>query len=140
MKQFLTAARRGESTLPNPVDIPFEYEMREGEMVEITAHPPTSGQMALFLLSQSDGGVGLMRALFDFLAAVLDDKDYAVIEESLHQGVDVMVPIELVRYLIEEWSARPTPLPPASPPSPRNTGRRSTAKRPAVVSTSSNSH
>lgn len=139
MKQFGTAARRGAGAVNNPVDIHFEFEVREGEFVEMVARPPTTGQLALFFAHQYDKGTGGVRSLFDFLSAVLSDAHYAVIEDQLHDGLDVAVVIEVVQYLVEEWSSRPTKSPRASSASPATTGKRSTAKRLTAVSTSSNS-
>lgn len=134
MKQFTTAARRGTAAVRNPVDVTFEFEVREGEFVEMTAHAPTTGQLALFMAHQIDTGTGAVRSMFQLLASVLDDKDYRVIENQLHDGLDVAVVTEVVQYLIEEWSARPTSPPSASPPSPPSTGSRSTESPLAAVS------
>jgi len=139
MKQFGTAARRGTGAVNNPVDVHFEFEVREGEFAEMVAHAPTTGQLALFFAKQYEGGTAGVRAMFDFLAAVLDDHAYKQIENQLHEGLDVAVLIEVVQYLIEEWSARPTKRPPTSSGSRQATGKRSTAKQLAAVSTTSNS-
>ena len=137
MKQFTTAARRGAAAVANPVDVTFEFEVREGEFVEMTAAPPTSGQLALFTAHQFDKGSGSVRAMFDLLAAILSDEDYAVIEQQLHEGLDVMVLVEVVQWLIGEWTARPTTPPSASTGSRRTTGTRSTVKQRPRASTSS---
>lgn len=137
MKQFRTAARRGQAAVPNAVDIAFEFEIRDDEFVAMVAHPPTSGQIALFLSQQTEGGMRTVTALFDFLAAVLDQEHYDIIEAQLHEGLDVQVTIEIVEYLISEWSARPTKPRSASSPSRRTTGQRSTGKRLNAVSTTS---
>ena len=139
MKQFHTAARRGVGAVNNPVDITFEWEVREGEFVEMTAHAPTTGQLALFFAHQTDAGTGGIRALFDFLASVLDARDYKIIEGQLYDGLDVAVVIEAVQYLTEQWSARPTKKPAASSGRQRSGGGRSTAKPLTAVSTTSNS-
>jgi hypothetical protein len=139
MKQFHTAARRGEGAVNNPVDIIFEWEVRDGEFVEMTAHAPTTGQLALFFAHQTDIGTGGIRALFDLLASVLGDADYKIIENQLYDGLDVAVVIEVVQYLTEQWSARPTKKPASSPGSRRNGGKRSTVKPLTAVSTTSNS-
>lgn len=136
LKQFHTAARRGAAAVNNPVDITFEYEVREGEFIEMTAHPPTTGQLALFMADQGKSGAAGVRALFEFLATVLSDENYDVIEEQLREGLDVSVVIEMVRYLTEEWSARPTPPSSASSSSRNNTGRRSTVRQASAVSNS----
>lgn len=140
MKQFQTASRRGAGAVNNAVPITFEFEVREGEFVEMTAQPPTTGQLALFFAHQYEGGTGGVRAMFDFIAAVLDDRDYRIIEQKLHEGLDVAVVIEIVQYLTSEWSARPTLPSRASSGSRRSTGTRSTAKLQAAGSTSLNSH
>lgn len=137
MKQFRTAARRGVAAVPNAVDIDFEFEIEEDHFVAMTAHPPTSGQVALFLARQAEGGIQTVHALFDLLAAVLDQEQYDVIEAQLHEGLDVAVLVELVEYLIEEWGARPTKPRSASSSSRKSTGPRSTGKRLNAVSTTS---
>ncbi|HEY6416445.1 MAG TPA: hypothetical protein VIX41_09415, partial [Acidimicrobiales bacterium] len=95
MKQFTTAARRGVGAVPVSVDVIFEWEVTKGEFVEMTAHPPTSGQLALFMADQNSA-VGAVRAMFDLLAAVLDDRAYKVIEGQLREGLDVAVVTELI--------------------------------------------
>lgn len=139
MRQFTTAARRGAAAVRNPVDVTFEFEVREGEFVEMTAHAPTTGQLALFMAHQLDAGSGAVRAMFNLLSAVLDPRDYRIVEQQLHEGLDVVVVTEVVQYLIEEWSARPTLPPSDSATSPPTTGSRSTGKPLAVVSNSSTS-
>lgn len=138
MKQFQTAARRGQTAVANPVDVSFEWEATEGTYVEMVAHPPTTGQMALFLSHQLDTGTGGVRAMFDLLSTVLEPGQYRIIENQLRDGLDVDVVIEVVRYLIAEWSARPTQPPSGSSPSRRSTGVRSTVRQRPVVSTTSN--
>jgi hypothetical protein len=140
MKQFTTAARRGQGAVTNAVDVTFEFEIREGEFVEMTARPPTTGQLALFFAHQYDTGTGGIRAMFDLLSSVLDTRDYRIIEQQLHDGLDVAVTVEIVQYLVEQWSARPTKRPATSSGSPRSTGKRSTEKQLAAVPTTSNSH
>jgi len=137
MKQFQTAARRGKAAVSNPIDIQFEFEVREGEYVTMTAHAPTTGQLALFLGADTATGQGSIRAMFDLLDSVLVDKDYAIVEDQLRSGMDVEVVVEIVQYLVGEWAARPTTPPPVSSPSRRTTGRQSTARRPNAASTTS---
>ena len=135
MRQFTTAARKGTSTVANPVDIEFEYEVSEGEFVTMTAHPPTTGQLALFAAHQNDGGIGSIRSLFELLECSLEPQHFKVIEGQLRTGMDLGVVTELVQYLTGEWSARPTTSPNGSLPSPSTTGRRSTVKQRAGAST-----
>jgi len=130
MRQFKTAAHRGTPAVPNPVDIPFQWD----EEV-LTAHAPSSGQLALLLSHMADGTFRLdsIGALFDFLKGVLDDGDYDIIHTDLQQGLDVQLIVELIEALIEEWSARPTTPAVVSSRSRQSTGRRSTAKRAATA-------
>lgn len=116
-------------------DVEFDFEVSEGEFVTMTAHPPTSGQFAMMLRQQAENSMAQrLRGMFDFLAAVLDQRNYDIIEQQLHDGLDVEVVTELIEYLIEEWTARPTKARSGSQSSPRSTGRRSTAKPRAVAS------
>lgn len=125
MRTFATAARRGAAAVNNPADIEFKWERSEGVYVDMTAHAPTTGQIALFLGAQGKGA-GSVRAMFELLSTVLDDGDYDIIEDQLREGLDVAVIIELVQFLTEEWSGRPTQQPSDSSSSQRNTGPSST--------------
>lgn len=131
MKHFETAARRSaNSPVSNPVDITFMFDEHE-----MTAHPPSTGQVALFTARQLDGGIAGVRAMLDFLAQVLGDDDFKILEQALEEGLDILLINEILSYLIEEWSARPTSPSSASSTSRNGTGRRSTAKRAARAST-----
>jgi hypothetical protein len=125
MRQFGTAARRGVAAVNNPVDITFQWEKSENDWVDMVAHPPTTGQIALFLSHQGTGAAGV-RAMFELLQAVMERSDYDVIEDQLRVGLDVAVIVELVQFLTEEWSARPTSPASVSSPSPMSTGSPST--------------
>lgn len=132
MRQFGTAARRGVAAVNNPVDIVFQWERSENVWVDMTAHPPTTGQIALFLGHQGTGAAGV-RAMFELLASVLSDTDYLIIENQLRDGLDVQVIVELVQYLTEEWSGRPTSPLSVSPTSPSSTGSPSTERPLAAI-------
>ena len=136
MKQFGTAARRGIAAVNNPADVVFQWERGEDVYVDMTAHAPTSGQIALFLRDQGRGVSGV-RSMFELLSAVLDDTDYDIIEDQLRDGLDIGVIVELVQYLTEEWSARPTQPPSDSQSSQTTTGLPSTVSAlPGLASTS----
>ena len=135
MKQFETATRRGVPAIASAVPIEFEYETTEGEYVKMIATPPTTGQLALFLASQGNTGGQSLRAMFEFLEAILRDEDYAVIERQLRTGLDVQVVVDIVQWLTGEWAARPTGSPSASPTSRSSTGPRSTGRPRAAAST-----
>lgn len=114
------------------MDVVFQWERTENVWVDMTAHPPTTGQIALFLGHQGSGAAGV-RAMFELLQAVLDEADYAIIENQLRDGLDVQVIVELVQYLTEEWSGRPTSPPSVSPTSPSSTGSPSTDRPLAAI-------
>lgn len=139
MKQFTTAARRGETQVPNPIDITFEWEVREGEFIEMTAHPPTTGQLALFFAHQNERGTGPIRAMLSLIAQLVSDEDFAIIEDQLAEGLDVQIVVELIQYLTGEWSARPTTSSNGSTRSPRTIGRTSTLTPQRKASTRSTS-
>ena len=124
MKNFETAARRGVPAVSNPVDIPFQIDG-----TDFTAHPPTSGQLALFILAQGQGGYSVIGAMFTFLESILDEDGVVAIREKLTDGVELSLITDIISYLIEEWSARPTKPSSASSGSRKVTGNTSTAKR-----------
>ncbi len=121
MKSY--TSERGKPAVQNPVDIDFEYDG-----VELTAHPPSSGQWALFSDRSQQGGAQSVRAILDLFRYCLDSDDYAVIEESLEEGADVALLSEIARDLMEEWSKRPTKRSTGSSGSGGTTVKRSTAK------------
>ena len=134
MREFSTAATRGKAGVPNPIDIEFKLDDDV-----LTARAPTSGQVALFVQHGRGGGVQSITSLFEFFSDVLDDHDWALVEEKLRDGMDVDLLSEISNYLIGEWSGRPTKLSSVSSPTPNGTGRKSTAKRPAAMRTTSRS-
>lgn len=137
MKTFDVGAERAKSQLPNPIDIKFMW----GD-TPMVASPPTSGQVALFLANQAGTGgmnAGALKSMFDLLAAVLSQEHYDIIEEQLHEGIDLQLVVDLIEYLIEEWSTRPTTRANGSSRSRPSTGRASTVKPRSLVSTSGNS-
>lgn len=124
MKNFDTAARRGQAAMPNAVDITFQIDG-----VDYTAHPPTTGQIALFMGAQSEGGYTLVNAMFRFMDAVLDDEGVKALRAALQEGVELTLVSDIISYLIEEWSARPTTRSSGSSPTRKRTGAASTVRR-----------
>lgn len=134
MREFSTAATRGKVGVVNAVDIEFRLDDKV-----LTAHPPTTGQVALYVQRGSVGGIRSVTSLFEFFSDILDDADWHVIENELRDGMDVEVLGQISNHLIGEWSGRPTPLSSGSAPTRNGTGRRSTAKLPAGGRTTSRS-
>jgi len=134
MKEFSTAANRGKAGVPNAIDIEF---MLDEDL--LTAHPPTSGQVALFIQHGRGGGISSVTSLFEFFSDVLGEDDWKKVEDKLRDGMDVELLANISNYLIGEWSGRPTNRSSASTPTRNGTGPKSTAKRPAAVRTTSRS-
>ena len=132
MREFTTAATRGKAGVPNAVDI--EFKLDDDVM---TAHAPTSGQVALFIQHGRAGGIASVTSLFEFFSDVLDDKDWKKVEVKLRDGMDVDVLAEISNHLIGEWSGRPTHLSPVSSRTRNGTGPRSTGRSPAKVARTS---
>jgi hypothetical protein len=128
MREFTTAAGRGRAGVPNAIDI--EFKLDDDVM---TAHAPTSGQVALFVQHGRGGGLASVTSLFEFFSDVLDDADWSKVEIKLRDGMDVELLSQIANYLIGEWSGRPTKLSSVSSGTANGTGRRSTAKQPAKV-------
>lgn len=134
MREFTTAATRGKAGVPNAIDIEFKLDDHV-----LTAKAPTSGQVALFVQHGRGGGLSSVTALFEFFSDVLDDADWAIVEDKLRDGMDVDLLSDISTYLIGEWSGRPTKRSSASSPMRSGTGRKSTAKQPRAVRTTSTS-
>lgn len=127
MQEFKTAA--GRVAFNEGKDIVFTVDDRE-----MTAHPPTTGQLALFMRTD---GVRATSSLLGFLSDVLEPIDWRWCEARLHGGVDVGVFAEIATWLIGEWAGRPTLPASDSSDTPSDTGDTSTAKRPAKAAASS---
>ena len=113
MREFSTATRRNHVGVPNAVDI--EFKLDDDVM---TAHAPTSGQVALFIQHGRSGGISSVTSLFEFFSDILDDDDWRKIEVKMRDGMDVELLASISNYLIGEWSGRPTTLSSASSPTP----------------------
>lgn len=128
VRHFDTAARTAKPAVKNAVPLEFTVDDRQ-----MTAQPPTSGQLALFMTANRKGGVASIQALFTLLAHLLGDEDYAYLEEKLEEGMDVLLLTEMIQWMIEEWSGNDTKSSSASSASRKSTGRTSTAKPPTKV-------
>jgi len=141
MKEFVTAVERDDD--PQLADdvtfmvrgIPDLVDDRE-----VTAHSPTSGQLTLFMAVAGDtiDTPEAMATSINFLFSLLDPSDYSYLKRRLLKRDDPFGAKEIADiliYLIEEWSARPTQSPSDSPTSRSRGGRSSTARRSSAAST-----
>lgn len=134
MKQIDAAANRGVSKLPNPIDVEFEFKRSNGEVVDMKAHAPTTGQLGKYFMSQRTGN--WIEGLFKILRSVLDDEHWEIIDEELDEGIDLIVLSDMLREMLEVWTARPTTSSNGSSSSRTRTGGRSTVARRTAASTS----
>lgn len=100
---------------------------------EVTFLPPTSGQLAVTLAGSGDMASEMeqVASTINFFFSLLDDRDSAYFRRRLfkrNDPFDVDNIAELVEYLIEEWSARPTKQPSDYLASQRTAGPKSTER------------
>jgi len=106
---------------------------------EVTFYPPTSGQLAVTLAGSGDMATEMEQAAatINFFFSLLEHRDATFFRKRLFDrddGFDMDTIADLVSYLLEEWSARPTKQPSDFLPSQRTAGQRSTAKQRHVAS------
>jgi hypothetical protein len=134
MRDFKSPATSGESGLGNGEPITFTID---GD--EVTAYPPKDGQMMLFMAAQAEGRdvtVGIA-AIVDFLDGIFNENGRVLLRRRLMDREDTFgmaQVMDIISYLFEEWTARPTESPRGSTPSRPTTGRKSTARPRSKVS------
>lgn len=132
MKEFTRSAKQNDTPLG---DDPLSFKIGDDEF---TVYPPTTAMFALFLSSQAEN-----RTIADQMAGVVDLVDGLLTEEQRplfhkrlldrNHPLDFDVLQEIIEWLLEEWSARPTQESSDSSSSQRSGGRKSTAKRASTV-------
>jgi len=132
MKSFDTSARQASAGVAN--DAPIEFEL---DGVVLVAEAPTAGQLVLFLTANRRGGLDSIESMFELLATVIDDEAVDLLKDKLSDGMEITVITDIIAYLVEEWSARPTQPSSAATPSRKSTGKRSTAKPRSRVASAS---
>lgn len=111
---------------------------------EIDIEYPGSGQVIYMTaeLSEAQNDISQIGGLIQFIYHLVSPEDAQYIRQRLldrMSGFDAEAVLDLVEYLVEEWSSRPTEKPSVSSPSPRKAGSTSTGGARRKVSTSSNS-
>lgn len=122
MREFTTSARTAESApagTPQPVKI-------DGR--EILLNPPDSNQLVLVLavLESSKGDAALAATILNtFFSLIEEDEDAAFLRSRLFDSKDAFgldTISEILREVLQEWSARPTQRSSGSSPSPQQHG------------------
>lgn len=134
MREFITAAEKAGET-QDEVDQGITFMV---DKVECVAYQPGDGQLAVLMAttgrhsSQNEQIAGII----NFFASVLSDESHGYIVSRLLDRRDrfgLEQVQDIIEWLIEEWSGRPTKSPSGSTASPPSTGLSSTAETPALT-------
>jgi hypothetical protein len=129
MKSFSTAAKAASHDKEAPIQPPITFE-HDGRTV--TASAPTGPQFALFLSAFGETAPETNR-IFDslnFFAERFNRDDSSYFKRRINDPddpFDMEALSEILTWLIEEWSGRPTTSPSDSSSLPTATGNDSTA-------------
>lgn len=122
MKEFNTAV--DEAVIE---EAPLEF-MIDGQ--EVRAFRPTDGQMAMLMASMGrhTSEATRLAGIIDFFVTVMDDESHQYVVDRLLSRTDPLgleQVTDVMMWMIEEWSGRPTPPPSGSTSSPESGGRKS---------------
>jgi hypothetical protein len=132
MKEFVTAIKAVESTDEAALGTPVTIKVDDRE---VTFSPATSGQIAILLAGASDSSTsvtGISSAINFFFSLLDNDDDRRYFKVRLLDRTDPFEAedvTQIVMYLVEEWSGRPTKQPSDFLPSQESDGQKSTVKR-----------
>jgi hypothetical protein len=139
MKSFSTAAKAAghEKDLPIGEDVEFEHDGRT-----VKALSPTGPQLAIFLAAFGDTAVEGRRVVdtINFFSSRFVNEEASYFRRRLNDPDDAFdfdAMSEILVWLIEEWSGRPTTSPSDSSRWPQPTGNGSTAGPQDAASTPS---
>lgn len=140
MKEFVTAAKAAGRDVQDDVTVKVDDR-------EVTFRAPSQEQMAILIASVSATGndiqgiAEIINVFFDLVENTDEDSPqsrwmrHRLFDRDDEFGVDELTDILL--YLIEEWTGRPTKQPSDYLPSRKSGGRKSTATQRATVLTPS---
>jgi hypothetical protein len=126
MKEFISAIEE-KPLHPDDVDVPLMFKI-DGH--ECRAYRPTDGQMAMVMtsLGRHVSDATKVAGIIDFFITILDDESHQYVVERLLSRDDALgleQVEEVMMWLIEEWSGRPTQKPAVSTGSQANGGPKS---------------
>lgn len=126
MKEFTTAVRAAEEREHEDYAYPFVVDGRE-----LVAYRPTDGQSAILMAAAGrfTSLTDKIAGAIDFFVSVMDEesRDYLVgrlLDRDDDFGMEEVE--EILEWLTEEWTGRPTKSSSVSTPQRRNGGRNST--------------
>lgn len=97
---------------------------------EFNCHPAIPGAVLLEFVRDADSGTGdSAKALYNFLSSAMPDEEYERLQKQLKNPeiiIDIDVIGEIVAWLVEEYSSRPTQRPENSSNGDSNSGLSST--------------
>jgi hypothetical protein len=132
LKEFVTSAQAPDEHVGKEVTCRVDD-------FEVVFSAPTQSQMAMLLAASSATG-DTVESIADtinfFFSMVEDENQHSHLKQRLFDRDDpfeIKNIVDILTFLIEEWTARPTQPPSDSMPSQPSVGRRSTAKRQAVA-------
>ena len=132
MKAFTTAAKAVDISPDEAIEFTIDDEV-------CRAFQPSNGQLAVLLasVSSTQQWTHQVAGVINFFDAVLDENSSSYITRRLLDrqdqfGIDEVQ--EIIEWLVEEWSARPTQSPSGSTPSPPPGGKKSTPRTPRSTS------
>jgi hypothetical protein len=141
VKEFAVAAKARDE---DDADISTPIEFKVGDDV-LRAYRPEVGQVAIMYARMDDTVAAdseRIAAMIDFFMGLLDKESRRLLTRRLMDRDDdfEMEDVnDILNWLMEEWSGRPTRPSSASSRSRQNGGRKSTGKQLAVESTPSDS-
>lgn len=153
VKAFQIAQResKDEESFGDPIDVPLEFTDDDGNVTDtrvITFLSPNSTEftyITMNLASHNQMFTAVAASLDIILGLIEDDTDRRWLGTALldrENPLDIEYVTDIVLYLIEEWTARPTREPSGSSRSRQRTGKPSTAvrhRKPSARSTSAQS-
>jgi hypothetical protein len=131
MKQFVTAATEQDADASEALEFDVDG-------VTCKCYRPTDGQLAILMASigrtsTTEEGVG---GVINFFASTLDDVSHQHLTARLLDRRDSfgLPQVQgIIKWMVEEWTARPTQEPSGSTSSPPSTGSGSTQSIPASI-------
>lgn len=134
MKEFTTAVNEAEKQ-DNGDDGAMEFSV---DGVLCRAYKPKDGQLAVLMAStgRHTSAQEQIAGVINFFVAVLDDESHNFIVNKLLDRKDpfgIEHVNDIMEWMMEEWSGRPTKSPSGSTTSPPTGGRNSTPPTPALT-------